>query len=242
MPDFRRKCQRRPSNLSIAAWTNKRVLLALNPSGSLMFCVIVLIGTGWSYLKPFLTERDKHLMLSVIVAQAMLNIAMVVVGETAPGSETAVMGAKIFFFLDLACCCLILLPIVWSIKHLRQAAGTDFKDTKATRSLERLRRFRTFYLVTVAFVYFTRIIVFLLQTTLPFEITWMANVFSETASLLFYAATGVLFAPGRKNPYISLAQEDDADDELNKYDHHAKGTLVDIQTDNGHGEAPIERL
>lgn len=209
--------------------------------GLLMFCVIVLIGTGWSYMKPFLTERDKHLMLAVIVAQAMLNIAMVVVGETAPGSEAADIAKKVFFFLDLICCCLILLPIVWSIKHLRQAAGVDNKDERLNRNLERLRRFRTFYLVTVAFVYFTRIIVFLLESTLPFEITWMAYVFSETASLLFYAATGVLFAPGRKNPYISLAVDDD-DSPENKYDHRGKGHLVDIQADNGHTDAPLERL
>lgn len=152
--------------------------------GTLMFCVIILIGTGWSYLKPFLTERDRQLLLAVIVAQAFLNIAMVVVSEAAPGSTTAVTWRDVLYVLDIICCILIVLPIIWSIKHLRAAAETDNKDIKATRNLERLRRFRTFYLVTVAFVYFTRIIVFLLQSTLPFELTWMANVFSEMASFL----------------------------------------------------------
>jgi hypothetical protein len=42
--------------------------------------------------------------------------------------------------MDIACCCAILFPIVWSIKHLRDAAGTD---GKAGRNLERLRLFRT---------------------------------------------------------------------------------------------------
>jgi len=207
--------------------------------GILMFCVIVLIGTGWSYLKPFLTERDKNLMLAVIVAQIFLNVAMVIVSESAPGSREAQKWGLVLNVLDIVCCCLILLPIVWSIKHLRLAAGTDSKDSKLNRNLERLKRFRTFYLVTVAFVYFTRIIVFLLHSTLPFEMTWLASVFSELASLLFYAATGAIFAPGRKNPYLSLSTEDE-ETELTG----TNGSLVDLGEDGygGHAEAPIERL
>ena len=200
--------------------------------GTLMFCVIILIGTGWSYLKPFLTERDKQLMLAVIVVQACLNIAMVVVGEAAPGSTVYYTWSTILNGLDMICCILVLLPIVWSIKHARAAAETDNKDIRATRNLERLRRFRTFYLVTVAFVYFTRIIVFLLKSTLPFELTWMSEVFSEMASFLFYGATGLLFAPGKKNPYLSLAQ-DDEDTQLHRNNNTGgKGTLVDIGDDD----------
>lgn len=41
--------------------------------GTLMFAVIVLIGTGWSYLKPFLTDRDKQIMLAVLVAQVPIH-------------------------------------------------------------------------------------------------------------------------------------------------------------------------
>ena len=52
-----------------------------------MFSVIVLIGTGWSYLKPFLTERDKQIMLVVFVVQVMVNIAVVVVDDESPGSR-----------------------------------------------------------------------------------------------------------------------------------------------------------
>ena len=39
-------------------------------------------------------------------------------------------------------CCLILLPIVWSIRHLRESSEVD---GKAARNLERLKRFRKFY-------------------------------------------------------------------------------------------------
>jgi G protein-coupled receptor 107 len=49
------------------------------------FAVIVLIGTGWSYMKPFLTERDRKLIYTVLVLQMLVNIAMIVVDESTPG-------------------------------------------------------------------------------------------------------------------------------------------------------------
>lgn len=123
----------------------------------------------------------------------------------------------ILHLLDIICCCLTLLPIVWSIRHLRQAATEDTKDGRgawhslarcwplvgcdclthrvplrlaAARSMDRLKSFRTFYLLVVSYVYFTRIIVFLLGSVLPFEFTWISNVFSEIAALTFYTVTG----------------------------------------------------
>jgi hypothetical protein len=67
----------------------------------------------------------------------------------------------------MICCCITLLPIVWSIRHLREAAGTD---GKAALTLARLKNCRSFYLLVVSYIYFTRIIVFLLGATLPFEV------------------------------------------------------------------------
>jgi len=176
--------------------------------GMLMFAVIVLIGTGWSYMKPFLTERDKQIMLVVMVVQAMVNIAMVVFDETTPGSVGWLHWRDILHLLDMVCCCMILLPIVWSIRHLRSAAGEDSKDGKAARSMNRLKSFRTFYLLVVSYIYFTRIIVFLLDATLPFEYTWVGVVILESANAAFYCTTGWLFRPQSKNPYLAL---DDAD-------------------------------
>ena len=49
--------------------------------------------------------------------------------------------------VDIVCCCCILFPIVWSINHLRQAAGSD---GKANASLGRLRLFREFYVMVRA--------------------------------------------------------------------------------------------
>lgn len=177
--------------------------------GMMMFSVIVLIGTGWSYLKPFLTERDKQIMLVVFVVQVMVNIAMVVVDDESPGSKGWMSWRDVLHLLDMLCCCLILLPIVWSIKHLREAAGAD---GKAAANMKRLQNFRSFYLLVVSYVYFTRIIVFLLEATLPFEQTWLGQVFYEAAAMVFYSVTGFLFRPQARNPYLALGKDEDEAD------------------------------
>jgi len=175
--------------------------------GMMMFSVIVLIGTGWSYLKPFLTDRDKHMMLVILVVQFMFNIAALVLEETSPGAAGWLTWRDILHLLDMICCCIILLPIMWSIRHLREAAEVD---GKAARNMVRLKRFRTFYLLVVSYVYFTRIIVFLLNATLPFEMTWLGTVISELGTLAFYAITGWLFRPQAQNPYLALDTEGDS--------------------------------
>jgi len=179
--------------------------------GMLLFMVIVLIGTGWSYLKPYLTERDKQVMLVVIVVQAMVNVAMVMLDETAPGAVGWLTWRDMLHLLDMMCCCAILLPIVWSIKHL---SASSERDGRAARDADRLKQFRKFYLVVVAYIYITRVVVFLLDATLPFEYTWLANFFSECTSLLFYIGTGWLFRPRGRNPYLKLTDEDVDESEL----------------------------
>jgi len=175
--------------------------------GMMMFAVIVLIGTGWSYLKPFLTDRDKHMVLVILVVQFMFNIAALVLEETSPGAAGWLTWRDILHLLDMVCCCVILLPIMSSIRHLREAAEVD---GKAARNMKRLKRFRTFYLLVVSYVYFTRIIVFLLNATLPFEMTWLGTVISEVGTLAFYGITGWLFRPQPQNPYLALDTEEGA--------------------------------
>lgn len=42
--------------------------------------------------------------------------------QTSPGSLRWLTWRDIFHLVDIACCCAILFPIVWSIRHLRQAS------------------------------------------------------------------------------------------------------------------------
>ncbi|KAB5564668.1 hypothetical protein DKX38_004722 [Salix brachista] len=52
--------------------------------GITLFTLIVLIGTGWSFLKPYLQDKEKKVLMIVIPLQVVANIAQVVIDETGP--------------------------------------------------------------------------------------------------------------------------------------------------------------
>lgn len=179
--------------------------------GMVLFTTVVLIGTGWSHLKPFLTDRDKTLVVAVVVVQAMVNVAMIAVGEATPGSYGGMRWRDILHFLDVVCCIAVLFPLIWSIRHLRSASGTD---SKAARNEQRLSNFRTFYILVIGYVYFTRILLFLLESLLPYDWTFIGPVFNELAAVVFYSVTGYLFRPQASNPYMELDKHDDSPEQV----------------------------
>ena len=152
-----------------------------------LFTVILLIGSGWSLMKAHLNDREKKIIFFVLCLQVFDNIAMVILEESAPGSQGWLTWRDILHLVDIVCCCAILFPIVWSIKHLRQAADVD---GKAQHSLAKLQLFREFYVMVVAYIYFTRIVVFLLSASIPFYLLWLGDMFTELATFAFYVVTG----------------------------------------------------
>eukprot|EP00937_MAST-01D_sp_MAST-1D-sp2_P005667 g5667.t1 len=188
----------------------------------MMFTVILLIGTGWSLLKHHITEKEKNVIASVLVLQVVDNLAMVAVQQAAPGSQGWMTWYDVLHLVDILCCAAILFPIVWSIRHLRQAAGAD---GKAAQNLQKLAQFRQFYIAVVLYIYFTRIAVFLLGSTLPFQLEWLRDFFDEGATLTFYAVVGFKFRPGAENPYMSLRQDGGAGgaDDLYEYEDEIGG-------------------
>ncbi|KAJ6425551.1 hypothetical protein OIU84_026178 [Salix udensis] len=177
----------------------------------LLFTVIVLIGTGWSFLKPFLQEKEKKVLMIVIPLQVLANIASVVIGETGPFIKDWVTWNQVFLLIDIICCCAIIFPIVWSIRSLRENSKTD---GKAARNLAKLQLFRQFYIVVIGYLYFTRIVVFALKTIAAYKYQWVSNAAEETASLVFYVVIFYMFRPVEKNEYFVLDEEDEEAAEL----------------------------
>lgn len=87
--------------------------------GIMLFTVILLIGSGYSLMKNYLNENEKKIVYFVLILQVLNNIAMVVLEESAPGSQGWLTWRDILHLVDILCCLAILLPIVWSIRHLR---------------------------------------------------------------------------------------------------------------------------
>ena len=179
--------------------------------GIMLFTVILLIGSGWSLMKGYLLDREKQIIFVVLCLQVLDNIAMIILEETAPGSQRWATWKDVLHFVDIICCCAILFPIVWSIRHLRLAAEAD---GKAQHNLVKLQLFRQFYVMVVAYIYFTRIVVFLLSATIPFYLLWLGPLFTELATLLFFVVTGLKFRPASDNPYLRVRDSDlDEDDD-----------------------------
>ncbi|XP_065858472.1 protein CANDIDATE G-PROTEIN COUPLED RECEPTOR 7 [Euphorbia lathyris] len=174
--------------------------------GITLFTLIVLIGTGWSFLKPYLQDKEKKVLIIVIPLQVVANIAQVVIDETGPYGQDWITWKQIFLLVDVICCCAVLFPIVWSIKNLREAARTD---GKAAVNLMKLTLFRQYYVVVICYIYFTRVVVYALETITSYRYLWTSVVAAELATLAFYVFTGYKFKPEAHNPYFVVDDEEE---------------------------------
>ncbi|XP_044477317.1 protein CANDIDATE G-PROTEIN COUPLED RECEPTOR 7-like [Mangifera indica] len=174
--------------------------------GIMLFTLIVLIGTGWSFLKPYLQDKEKKVLMIVIPLQVVANIAQVVIDETGPYGQDWITWKQVFLLVDVICCCAVLFPIVWSIKNLREAARTD---GKAAVNLMKLTLFRQYYIVVICYIYFTRVVVYALETITSYKYLWTSVVAGELASLAFYVFTGYKFKPEAHNPYFVIDDEEE---------------------------------
>jgi len=179
--------------------------------GGLLFFTIVLIGSGWAFVKHVLSSNEKKVFMVVLPAQVISNVAYIILEESDLGEIGHNFWKEVFVLIDLVCCGAILLPVVWSIRHLQDASSTD---GKAAVSLEKLKLFRHFYIMVVCYVYFTRIIVYLLKITVPFQYEWLDSMFKEVATLVFFVMTGYKFRPASNNPYFSVPMDDDMEEVL----------------------------
>lgn len=195
--------------------------------GALLFITIILIGTGWAFIKHILSKRDKKIFMIVIPLQVLNNVALIIMEETEEGIAEHAFWYKIFYLVDLLCCGAIIFPVVWSIHHLQEASQTD---GKAAINLAKLQLFRHFYVMIVCYIYFTRIIVYLLRVTVPFQYEWLDDFFRESANLVFFVITGYKFRPGCNNPYLRLPAEDEEELEMDQVVTGESGHLDAVQS------------
>jgi hypothetical protein len=99
-------------------------------------------------------------------------------------------------------------------------------------NMNKLQMFRQFYLIVVSYIYFTRIIVYLVDATLPFRWVWLGDFFTELASLIFFGVTGYIFRPVPENPYFKMRDEDALSNNNNDDDDNTVSVPLETIEDN----------
>ncbi|KAI2588271.1 GPR108 isoform 6, partial [Pan troglodytes] len=148
--------------------------------------------SGWAFIKYVLSDKEKKVFGIVIPMQVLANVAYIIIESREEGASDYVLWKEILFLVDLICCGAILFPVVWSIRHLQDASGTD---GKVAVNLAKLKLFRHYYVMVAV----------------PFQWQWLYQLLVEGSTLAFFVLTGYKFQPTGNNPYLQLPQEDEED-------------------------------
>jgi G protein-coupled receptor 107 len=176
--------------------------------GTFMFTVILLLGTGWSIVKPYLNNREKKVIFLILTLQVVNNIAIIFISQETEGENSYIRWAATLHLVDIACCCAVLVPLVWQVNSLEKSIGEEANGEERESNTElgekgqilsKLKLFRSFYLLVIAYIYATRILVYLFATLLDYRHIWVRFLVVELITLTFYIAAGLMFRPTIEN-------------------------------------------
>uniref|UniRef100_A0A8C3T5I9 G protein-coupled receptor 107 n=1 Tax=Chelydra serpentina TaxID=8475 RepID=A0A8C3T5I9_CHESE len=135
--------------------------------------VLLLIGTDWAFIRHILSDKDKKVFMIVIPLRVRTELATTDHG----------LWKQILFLADLLCCGVILFPVLWSIRYLKEIS-------------------------IVCYVYFTRVIPILIKFAVPFQWNWLYQL-DEMATFVFFVLTGYKFCPASdKNGTLGWQKRD----------------------------------
>lgn len=70
--------------------------------------------------------------------QVFTELAIIFIDEYTPAKASWLTWKELMHLMDIVCCAAILFPIVWRIKHLREAAQSDGKAAQCAPRLTAL--------------------------------------------------------------------------------------------------------
>ncbi len=112
-------------------------------------------------------------------------------------------------------------------------------------NLKKLKIFKHFYIMVICYVYFTRIIGFLLKQVIPFRYEWFDELSTEVVTFTFFALTAYKFQPASNNPYLQLSQDGDEDEAdylgMEKIPHDVQVSRDDDEY-NGNAETVLDLI
>lgn len=103
----------------------------LKEGGTHVFCIPVLLASGWMFIKPFLSPKDKKVISVIIPLQVLANIVSAISSETTVSSQSLAFWIMILPLFDLISCGIILYTILQTKKHLASAISVDGKGKRS---------------------------------------------------------------------------------------------------------------
>ncbi|XP_074100930.1 protein GPR107-like [Cotesia typhae] len=182
-------------NKYVATWAIHYSSHLLNESVICLFVSIVLIGTDWDFIKRILAEKDEKLFRIFIYLQVLMSLAEIIIEESDDGEVEYKTWRDVFTLVDSLCYGVILLPVVWSIKHLKESA--NIRGITVVNH-QKLNLFRHFYIMIVCNIYFPRIVIYFLKVTIPFRYKWLEELFKEMATFIIFVMIGYKFQPANR--------------------------------------------
>lgn len=180
--------------------------------GCMMAVVTLLVGAGWSVMRPSLHPREKKVLVVALVLQILANTAIVITEELAPASRSFSAWDRVFILADFLASAAVICPIVWTMKTLKDTihsgAGSE-TDHRTMETIETLKTFRNFYIATFAYIYITRFLLRILESSVSFDRTWMVPTLMEFSSLIYFVVVGYKFRPDTENKYLQVSGEDE---------------------------------
>jgi hypothetical protein len=66
-----------------------------------------------------------------------------------------------------------------------------------------------FYVVTIAYMYLTRVIVQLIEATVPYTVAWVAALAEEAVTVSYYVFVGYKLRPAIDNAYLEVRTDEE---------------------------------
>ncbi|XP_067942515.1 protein GPR107-like [Watersipora subatra] len=176
----------------------------------MLFLTILLVGSGWTFIKHIFSDKEKKLFLVALPLQVLVYVSHVIMSETEVATKAYSTWYTISILVDLLCCIVILMPVIWSIRHLTDVSHID---GKAAQNLLKLRLFKFLYVTVISYIYISRIIFYVLDLILPYQCGWVVDLFGEATVLIFLITLGCKFRPSDDNPYFQVPEFSDDEEE-----------------------------
>ncbi|KAH7851238.1 hypothetical protein Vadar_008951 [Vaccinium darrowii] len=172
----------------------------------LLITIIMLIGSGWTIMKPVLQAKEKKVLAVGIAIQLVGTIAHIFSDEFGPSNSQYLYSTIVFFLVDCAGFYVVYTPIYSSAQALKEAAKTD---GSAARDLGKLRLLASFNNCLSVFWAFKWMAWLYFHQISPDNcgLEWLVVTSVETVTFGFYIGFFELFRPREQNEYFAVEEE-----------------------------------